>query len=335
MSKNIEKIARICWNTENWRRPSGKEGKSKSDQAYENKIGYGHEEWLLDLDKIYDGYHYGFLQPMNVKSGIHVDNTYDIHLFTISPQGHRVYVGCLHNAIGVGPEESKKVYAHYKKNGWLKEMEQEVLLVTDQVKDFEPEIMFNVKFRIEDAITNDSNPPILTQQHITSRYVLQNKDFSLEYEKDKSGHKKIFNTKTVKYNKNSGQISYEPKHKKIQEALCVLLAKEYDNIEAEMIYSNDYGQRVDLSGVHKTTGEMHFFEIKTHSAKENIREALGQILEYAHYPAANRAKKLYIVGEIKPDKDDKDYLKQLRKLYNIPIWYRYYSFNDDILSDEY
>ena len=126
MGKNIEKIARICWNTYEWTRPSGKEGKSKAENSFERIYGFGHEEWLLDKSRIYMEYHYGFLQPMNVKSGIHIGNTYDIHLFTISPQKQRLYVGCLHNAIGIGPDESKEVFAYYKEKGWLKQMEDEI-----------------------------------------------------------------------------------------------------------------------------------------------------------------------------------------------------------------
>ena len=39
---------------------------------------------LLDDSRIYesDGYHYAFLQPMNVDCGKHIGMEYDIHLFT-------------------------------------------------------------------------------------------------------------------------------------------------------------------------------------------------------------------------------------------------------------
>lgn len=78
----MEKVARICWNTRDWKRPSGSEGKSQNKDAYENVVGFGHEEWLLDDSRIMpDGYHYGFLQQIN-KHRKHVGNTYDIHLFT-------------------------------------------------------------------------------------------------------------------------------------------------------------------------------------------------------------------------------------------------------------
>ena len=114
----MEKIARICWNTYNWKRPSGEEGKSKNDNSYEMIVGYGHEEWLLDDSRtMSDGYHYAFLEAMNVRSGKHIGQTYDIHLFTISPTKQKVYIGCLHNVIGVDREEGEAVYQHYKNQG--------------------------------------------------------------------------------------------------------------------------------------------------------------------------------------------------------------------------
>ena len=115
----MDKIARICWNTHDWKRPSGSEGKSQVDSSYEKSMGYGHEEWLLDDSRIMpDGYHYGFLEPMNVGSGKHIGKTYNIHLFAITPKKQKVYIGCLHNAIGVDLKESKEIYQYYKKQGW-------------------------------------------------------------------------------------------------------------------------------------------------------------------------------------------------------------------------
>ena len=34
-----EKIARICWNTYGWKRPSGSEGESRQEKSYENISG--------------------------------------------------------------------------------------------------------------------------------------------------------------------------------------------------------------------------------------------------------------------------------------------------------
>lgn len=61
----------------------------------------------------------------------------------------------------------------------------------------------------------------------------------------------------------------------------------------------------------------------------SIREALGQILEYAHYLSAQReASKLFIVGPESPTRQDLVYLNRLRKEYNLPIEFVHYSIKD-------
>jgi hypothetical protein len=59
-------ISRICYNKAGWARPSGSEGKSRSDNAFEGEFGYGHEEWLFNRDYLLevDGvrWKYAYLQ---------------------------------------------------------------------------------------------------------------------------------------------------------------------------------------------------------------------------------------------------------------------------------
>jgi hypothetical protein len=62
---------------------------------------------------------------------------------------------------------------------------------------------------------------------------------------------------------------------------------------------------------------------------------MGQIMEYSHYDhMSTRAKKLIIVGPEKPDEKDAAYLKKLRDMYRLPIWFRWYSFQEKKLHDE-
>lgn len=331
----MEKIARLCWNTNEWRRPSGRKGKSKSQDSYENEMGFGHEEWLLDDSKIMpDGYHYGFLEPMSVKSGIHYGQIYDIHLYTISPDRQRVYIGCLRNAVGVTSEECKKVYNYYQKKGWLEEMKQDVLYVGGTISDFTNVFMFNVKFRFEEAKINYSNQPILTLQSIPSpRYNLMDKKGAFKFEKDKYGNIKVLDTSIFERFVEGGKIQIDPLHKKIQNGVAEILKGQYTNIQLETNPEGVADQRIDIKGFSKKEKEWHFFEVKTVSAKRSIREALGQILEYAHYPNENRAKRFFIVGPEPPDENDKAYMQLLRKRYNLPIWFRWYSLKENKLHE--
>ncbi len=333
----MEKIARICWNTHDWKRPSGSEGKSRADSSYEKSVGFGHEEWLLDDTRVMpDGYHYGFLQPMNVESGKHFGQVYDIHLFAITPDRQKVYIGCLRNAIGVTPKESKAVFAHYKQNGWLEEMKEDVRFAGGKVTGFKPEWMFNVKFKFSDAIINYSNQPIIRSDSLGHRYNLMEKKGDFDFLLDDEGKVQALDTSAIKRTTKEGTILIDPLHKKIQNAVYELLKGEYVHLYVEKgDTSLPGGRRVDMKGKFKETGDWHYFEVKTSSAKQSIREAMGQIMEYSHYDhMSTRAKKLFIIGPEKPDEKDSAYLKKLRDMYGLPIWFRWYSFQENRLYEE-
>jgi hypothetical protein len=78
------KISRICWNTQGWRKPSGSQGKSKNKKAYEYRFGFGHEEWLLDTTKLIKGWHYAFLQPIGFHRDKYVGQKFNVSLYSIT-----------------------------------------------------------------------------------------------------------------------------------------------------------------------------------------------------------------------------------------------------------
>ena len=152
-------------------------------------------------------------------------------------------------------------------------------------------------------------------------------------EKDEDGNTKVLDTSIFERILEGGKILIDPLHKKIQNAVVDLLKKDYNSIQVESGALDSIKQRVDIKGFSKNEQEWHFFEVKTMSAKRSIREALGQILEYAHYPNVELAEKLFIIGPEKPDEKDKAYMKLLRDKYNLPIWFRWYSFSENKLYD--
>ena len=58
------KLCRICWNTEQWRRPSGTAAAIETG-SYVHEHGFGHEEWLFNFEWMIDGHRFAFLQPIN------------------------------------------------------------------------------------------------------------------------------------------------------------------------------------------------------------------------------------------------------------------------------
>jgi hypothetical protein len=53
--------------------------------------------------------------------------------------------------------------------------------------------------------------------------------------------------------------------------------------------------------------------------RKAIREALGQLLEYNHYPSRETCKQWFIVLDEEPSDDDKRYIEILRKLRSLPL----------------
>lgn len=337
MGKNTEKVARICWNNYDWKRPSGTEGKSRGTNTFENVFGFGYEEWLLDDSKIIDGYHYAFLEQVNTKMHLHAGNVYDIHLFTLTPSKKKAYVGVLRNVECLDEKQAKAAYTYYRRAGWLQDMKEDVrFAVKDGKVQGMNSSMFNIRFKFADADIQYSNRPVISNEDPNTRglyYRLMDKKGPFVFEKQGDGTIKTIDTNSWEMVTRDGKILVDPLHKKIQARLMVLLKGEYLHLYAEKTISSE-SDRIDIKGQPiDDQRHWHYFEIKTDSAKKSIREAFGQILEYAHYPKTSRATKLFIVGPEKPDEKDAQYMELIRTTYNIPIWFRWYSFEEDKLYE--
>lgn len=111
------------------------------------------------------------------------------------------------------------------------------------------------------------------------------------------------------------------RHNELQYTLYQTLCKEYGGENVKAPHKLSYAGEVDVAVRHD--GSMIFFEIKTAPyAKSALREAVGQILEYAYWPNADRASELVVVAEAKPTKETKQYLDNLRRRFGLRISYR-------------
>ena len=67
-------------------------------------------------------------------------------------------------------------------------MKEEIRFVGGTVRDFEPQWLFNVKFKFSEADLNYSNKPILTANSIPShRYILMDKKQDFVFENNDEG----------------------------------------------------------------------------------------------------------------------------------------------------
>lgn len=116
------------------------------------------------------------------------------------------------------------------------------------------------------------------------------------------------------------ELDIDLRHHALQEALHHQLAEKYGagNVGTEL--QSGVGTSVDV--VVRQNDEYWFYEIKTsHSPRACIRQALGQLLEYAFWPGAQNASRLIIVGETALDEEGSMYLHMLKERFSLPIEY--------------
>ena len=87
------------------------------------------------------------------------------------------------------------------------------------------------------------------------------------------------------------------------------------------VYRTDLQGEISLTTTGKLKGDK-LYEIKTAlTARACLRDAFGQLLEYAFWPGAQEPTRFIVVGETAVDEEAREYLHQLRKRFSLPIEY--------------
>ena len=121
------------------------------------------------------------------------------------------------------------------------------------------------------------------------------------------------------------------RHQTLQIALYKHLCQEAGCKNVRMERHLKIGVSVD--GAVLRNGKQTFYEVKVASTVRScVRAALGQLIEYCHWPLAERASEMIVVGEAELDSDSKAYLDLLRQHYRLPIWYRRIDIDNDVLE---
>ena len=141
--------------------------------------------------------------------------------------------------------------------------------------------------------------------------------FAFVPDKPSSSQPVVSGTKVVR---TPGETDVSRRHEFLQKALKRELNTE-SGVQVGTELKDGRGGYIDL--VACRNGELEFYEIKTGaSAKQCVRDAMGQLLEYAYRPPAIRPKQLFVAGEPAIDPDTRDYLGILQTELRIPIQYR-------------
>ena len=343
-----EKIARICWNNNYWISPSGRTGKSNYSKSYERITGFGHEEWNFDTSQVIDGYVYGFLQQFNSKKKkSHRGRVFNIGFYSIerinSSKTKKWWIGKVDSVEVITREESTRKYHAYVQNGWLSEREADLRrlgLELDEFRKTKEDEFFNIRYKIHDMHLLDEPVKIGKCDPVIRSFYYN----LLSKKKDpralkqtsgkfifKPGHNPGKNMTTIK--SKGGRRDKSLFHNKIQTDVFNILEGIYKkgNVGTE----NDLGYQTKVDIVVKMKTGFTFYEIKTsQTAKAAIREAIGQIIEYAYWPDKTHAERLVIIAPPSPSEDAKIYLARLRDKFMLPIYYQQYDVQNNTLKDQ-
>jgi hypothetical protein len=121
--------------------------------------------------------------------------------------------------------------------------------------------------------------------------------------------------------------SVEKLHAKIQESLFAVLADEHGDEAVSVEQMTASGRPADV--MVKGSDGYAVYEIKTaRTAKDCVRQALGQLVEYSYWPGSPEVTELWVVGPADRDDEAEQFLADLRSRFGLPIWYRQHALGD-------
>src|SRR5215208_3900809 len=97
MNSSRPRLARVTWNRDGWRLPSGFIPRSESG-TYVGSHGYEHEEWLNRSEWTVKGWRYAYVEGVSRAGDNLRGQTIDLLLFSIKPSKRRVVVGYISQA---------------------------------------------------------------------------------------------------------------------------------------------------------------------------------------------------------------------------------------------
>lgn len=328
LSTRIRKLTRIAYNTERWKKPTGMAGSNEAPDTYNSQNGFGHEEWLFRADWLVDGWRYAFLQGVNKHRETYLGQSLDVTLFTVQPDGRYRLVATINELEVLNPEQSQAVEAIFREKGWIDEMRKEVAEVNGKEGALgDPgwaEDLLNIRFRWENvdfypADTFLPDDKWTRDRHRYQLYQLRQPEVE-NIERFTSGRRARADAPEARplFRRGVGSLEYTPEHHKMQAKLMAELRGQYghERVSCE-------GGCIDVTV--ETENELIYFEIKTDQLPRSvIRQALGQILEYAYYPSSGdrQPDHLVIVGRHALDAHDRAYLATLVEMFRLPLSYR-------------
>lgn len=333
VGERVEFIGRIAYSRSGWRGPDPQRAKESGD-SYVNANGFGHEDWLLRNEWLIDGWRYIFLQGVNksydalLRSGLLV---FDMTLFTIEPDRRRRYVAHIRDMELLRPDYADLALECYRREGWYATMLAEIERAGGRPAAFgDPRFAkhpLNVRYRLENLVpyppgfyAGDGDYAHRIKHYVISRLrdpaaVATNTTASVP--RTAAAAAKAFPRSQPYFRSGTPGRLCTPEHAAMQRSLVERLRRLHPQHAVDFEVDG-----VDV--LRESPEERVFYEIKSDLRPLSvIRQALGQLLEYAYAQPRTDARRvaLVIVGRRAPSVDEAAYLQRLRVQFALPLHY--------------
>lgn len=332
------KLCRICWNVEQWRRPSGSAASIETG-SYVHEHGFGHEEWLFNYEWMIDGYRFAFVQAIHKFLQAYEGTTFPLLLYTITPDGEHLAVATIDKVYVPTKKQLSHVSDVFSQRGWLDQMRADLRRIgvgTKQLDDPDPWEIANVRFLPTDVQRFDPMPTFTPGKAgaptITRRYMPFNWNGKVDFLRSTAvgdlgtlPERDPRRSEAVRQRAAQQGTEFDPKHVRMQNRLFKSLKTRH----ASVAYEENF---IDLTG--RDPDCLTYYELKTEpTARMCIRQAIGQLLDYSHYPRSKFADCLVVVGEAPATHEDRAYLDILRRKFGLPIQYGWFRWDTGDLAD--
>lgn len=328
---------RVTWNKHNWEKPSGhfwtKENQGNKNIPYENQYGFGHEEWLFNPRYRLNGFQYGYIRGVE-KAKLDNNIIDELYIYTKDSSNNYFFVGILKKVIRLKNDEKEQIVKRLfrKHNETAINELSEVNGVIGEFKKTGVNPTF--KFNWEEANILEEPIPITIDDTKYKRY--QPYKLTTELEELVNRNIEVLPKLVFKYGRTNSKNSYtlskskgsrvvKKLHVEILENLYEFLHKRNNEENISLEKSTVNGKIIDI--LERTDdNKYNFYEAKTsNSGLTNIRDAIGQILEYALADDSIIANKLIIVGPANLKKTEENYLNRLQNSIKVSLEYWYYN----------
>lgn len=317
---------RMVWNTRGWVMPSG----NTDEKGFPAEQGYGYEEWNFQREDAYEGNVYGYMMTPPASAKIKPANgVFRIIFFTIHPiTKERLAVGIYHKAKLASANQSSKLIEHFNKEGIVKrraiELQQAILIDHKKALKAMENIVhaLSVYCHLNEVESFSKHIPIKVfarKQNVSDRFsftYLTTPFKRAELRSAKQSSEQISSLcEDGYYRETDANLKVViPRHNQLSNEFCAWLKKQHK------ITAIQEKQRVDIKYTYD--GRSVLAELKVCygvGTTKAIREALGQLLEYNHYPERIKADLWIIILDLQATDADCRFIDALRDLWKLPI----------------